>query len=265
MNRLWLRAQNFTLLLAVVMLASMGMAHAQSFCASDGQPKPAQLLERFVNADCDSCWQDPATPKATKDQLALDWVTPGSRGDDAPMSAIATRDALTRLESLKKLPPATSSAQAQPVRGMKGATLRVAHGLPLAGYVGASIELKPIPASARGQNWTAWLALVETLPAGTEGSPVARNLVRNLFQAQWNVRKQLSKTEQLRFFEQRSMSIATRQRPRSARFDLQPSRSRAAGWHQRRAQCSSNAGRRNEVALCLIASYARSMRPGTGF
>ena len=224
MNCLCLRARYFTLLLAVVVLAplaSLGTAHAQSFCASDGQPKPAQLLERFINADCDNCWKDPATPKATKDQLALDWVTPGSRGDDAPMSAIATRDALTRLESLKKPLPATSSAQGQPVRGMKGATLRVAHGLPLADYVGASIELKPIPASARGQNWTAWLALVETLPAGTEGSPVARNLVRNLFQASWNVRKQLLKTEQPRFFDQRSMSIAP---------GVDASRLRMIGW-----------------------------------
>ena len=211
MNRLWLYARNFALLLAVVMLAllaSPGKVHAQSFCASDGQPKPVQLLERFINADCDSCWKDPATPKATKDQLTLDWVTPGSKGDDAPMSAIASRDALTRLESLRKLPPAASSAQTQAVRGMKGTTLRVAHGLPLADYVGASIELKRIPASARGQNWTAWLALVETLPTGTEGSPVARNLVRNLFQSPWNVRKKLSKTEQFRFFDQRSMSIA---------------------------------------------------------
>ena len=49
-----LRAQNFTLLLAVVMLAplaSLGVAHAQSFCASDGQPQPTQLLERFISAD----------------------------------------------------------------------------------------------------------------------------------------------------------------------------------------------------------------------
>jgi hypothetical protein len=224
MNRLWLRAQNFTLSLAVVMLAplaSLGVAHAQSFCASDGQPQPTQLLERFINADCDSCWKDPATPKTGAGQLALDWVTPGSKGDDAPMSAIATRDALTRLESLKKQPPATSSVQAQPVRGVKGARLRVAHGLPLADYVGASIELKPVPSSARGQNWTAWLALVETLPAGTEGSPVARNLVRNLLQASWNGRKQLSKTEQNRFFDQRSMSIAA---------GVDASRLRVIGW-----------------------------------
>ena len=224
MNRLWLHARNFALLLAVVMLTllvSLGDAHAQSFCASDGQRQPTQLLERFINADCDSCWKDPATPKTTKGQLALDWVTPGSQGDDAPMSAIATRDALARLESLKKQPPTTSSAQTQAVRGMKATTLRVAHGLPLAGYVGASIELKPIPASARGQNWTAWLALVETLPIGTEGSPVARNLVRNLFQAPWNVRKQLSKTEQSRFFDQRSMGIAP---------GVDASRLRVIGW-----------------------------------
>ena len=224
MNRLWLYARNFALLLAVVMLAlltSPGKVHAQAFCANDGQPNPTQLLERFINADCDSCWKDPATPKATKDQLALDWVTPGSKGDDAPMSAIATRDALTRLESLRKLPPAASSAQTQAVRGMKGTTLRVAHGLPLADYVGASIELKQIPASARGQNWTAWLALVETLPAGTEGSPVARNLVRNVFQSPWNVPKQLLKTEQFRFFDQRSMSIAA---------GVDSSRLRVIGW-----------------------------------
>ena len=216
-----LRACYLTLLLAVVVLAPMGNVHAQSFCANDGQPKPMQLLERFINADCESCWSDPATLKATKGQLALDWVTPGSKGDDAAMSAIATRDALARLESLKKQPPATTSAQVQPVRGVKGATLRVAHGLPLSDYVGASIALKPIPAAARGQNWTAWLALVETLPAGTEGSPVARNLVRNLFQAPWNVRKQLSKTEQARLFDQRSMSIAA---------GVDASRLRVIGW-----------------------------------
>ena len=224
MNRLWLRARYVTLLLAVVVLAplaSLGTVHSQSFCASDSQPKPAQLLERFINADCDSCWKDPSTPKATKDQLALDWVTPGSQGDDAPMSAIATRDALTRMKSLKKQPPVASSSQAQAVRGMKGTTLRVAHGLPLSDYVGASIELKPIPASARGQNWTAWLALVETLPAGTEGSPVARNLVRNLFHAPWNVRNQLSETEQIRFFDQRSMRIAP---------GADASRLRVIGW-----------------------------------
>ena len=208
-------------LLAAASLGSVGMAQAQSFCASDGQPRPIRLIERFINADCDSCWKDPATPKAGAGEVAIDWVTPGRKGDDAPLSVVATRDALARLESIQQAAPASSSVTRQPVRGLKGARLRVAHGLPLADYVGASIELKPVPAAVRGQSWTAWLALVETLPAGTEGSPVARNLVRNLLQTNWDARKQLSKTELLRFFDQRSMSIAP---------GIDATRLRVIGW-----------------------------------
>ena len=246
MNCLRLRASYFTLLLALLTLpawwSTTGTAYAQSFCASDGQLKPRQLLERFINADCASCWKDPATLNATKDQLTLDWVTPGSKGDDAPMSAIATRDALTRLRSLKKLPPAASSVQSQQVPGMKGMTLRVAHGLPLADYVGASIELKPIPASARGQNWTAWLALVETLPAGTEGSPVARNLVRNLFNASWKYSTVPSETEQNRFFDQRSMGISQ---------GVDATRLRVIGWVEDQ----------NGVLVAAAASQCATVQP----
>lgn len=212
------------LLAALALLAGLTplrSAHAQSFCASDGQPQPAQLLERFINADCASCWSDPATPKAGAGQLALDWVTPGSQGDDAPLSAVATRDALARLESLRRPAPAGSSTSTLPVRGAGSTTLRVAHGLPVDDYVGASIEMKPVPAAARGQRWTAWLALVETLPVGTEASPVERNLVRNLLQANWDLRKQLSKTERRRLFDQRSMRIAQ---------GVDTSRLRVIGW-----------------------------------
>lgn len=210
-----------SLLTAVAVLALMPSAQAQSFCASDGQPRPVQLLERFINANCDSCWTDPATPKAGKGQLALDWVVPGDQGDDAPLSAVASRDALARLEALGQKVPAKARTRTHPVTGLRGATLRVAHGLPLADYLGASIELKPIPAAAKQQRWTAWLALVETLPAGTEGSPTERNLVRNLLQSTWDGRKPLSKTEQNRFFESRSMNIAA---------DANPNRLRVIGW-----------------------------------
>jgi len=183
---------------------------AQSFCASDGQPRPVQLMERFINADCDSCWVDPATPQAGARQIALDWVVPGSKGDDAPLSAVATRDALARLEASGQPVPARTSNRTHSVSRLEGSTLRVAHGLPLADYLGASIELKPVPTAAQRQRWTAWLALVETLPAGTEGSPTERNLVRNLLQVSWDGQKKLSNTEQNqnRFFEARSMAIA---------------------------------------------------------
>ncbi|HSV46828.1 MAG TPA: hypothetical protein VLJ58_13660, partial [Ramlibacter sp.] len=99
----------------------------------------------------------------------------------------------------------TSAVRAGPRR------LRAAHGLPFNGYVGTSIELK----SAGPGPWTAWLLLVETLPAGTEGSPVERNLVRNALQLGW--------AGGARKFESRPMSI-----PEGA----QPQRLRVVGWVQ---------------------------------
>ena len=209
-----------TLLALLACLAPPGKAHAQSFCASDDQPRPTQLLERFLNADCATCWTDPATIRPAEGAVALDWVVPGSRSDDAPLSAVATRDALYRLDALKQSVPATSQTVQHPVKGIPGAQLRVAHGLPVADYLGVSIELKPVPAAAR-QPWTAWLALVETLPAGTEGSPVERNLVRNLLSGSWDGRKKLSKDEQDRFFEARSMAITSA---------ASPNRLRVIGW-----------------------------------
>ena len=195
------------LLAAMVLLAAISPAQAQSFCASDGQPRPVQLVERFINADCETCWSDPATPVADQRAVALDWIVPGMRGDDAPLSAVATLDAQARLETLKKSMPAGAMAAVRKVKGLPGASLRVAHGLPVSGYLGASIELKPVVPGAR-QVLTAWLALVESLPAGLEGSPVERNLVRNVLSRNWDGRKQLSKGEQNRLFESRSMNIA---------------------------------------------------------
>jgi len=227
-------------LTGAALLATGAMAQAQSFCASDGQPRPVQLMERFINADCSSCWSDPATPQAGAGQMALDWVVPGRAGDDAPLSAVASRDAEARLQALGRPAPTQASSQTQPVRRLKGATLRVAHGLPLNDYLGASIELKPIPAAARKQRWTAWLALVETLPAGTEGSPVERNMVRNLLQTTWDGHKQLPKAEQNRFFDARSMNIAP---------GATPSRLRVMGWVE------------NEQGQVMAAAQSRCATP----
>jgi len=186
-------------------LGFTGMARAQSSCSSDGQSRPVVLLERFINADCADCWTDPATPRSGRGTVALDWVLPGGQGDNAPLSAVASQDGFKRLEALGTAPPPISLNRKSQVQGRTG-TLRVAHGLPVSGYMGASIEFQaPTPAAA--QNWTAWLALVEALPTGTEGSPVPRNLVRNLIQPSWDGRKQLSNKERVRFVESRSMDL----------------------------------------------------------
>ena len=163
-------------------------ALAQSACSSDGQARPVALLERFISADCSDCWRAAATPRARQGTVALDWVLPGRQGEDAPLSAVASRDGLKRLQALGLTPPATSSSQTQALAPQ--GRLRVAHGLPVSGYVGASIELRRLRTGVAAP-LSAWLALVETLPAGTEGSHVARNLVRNVLQPSWDGREQL--------------------------------------------------------------------------
>lgn len=172
------RALPLPVLIALAALAAPA-AHAQSSCSSDGQPQPVALLERFISADCDDCWQR-ATAQPRKGELAIDWIVPGARGDDAPLSAAATRDALERLHALKRKPPSAVDT-VRSGRSGAAASLRVAQGPAFNGYMGASIES---PDPGRGPS-TGWLALVETLPAGTEGSPVERNLVRNLLVVPW--------------------------------------------------------------------------------
>lgn len=164
--------------IALLALASGSRAPAQQapLCASDGQPVPHLLLERFINADCADCWQN-ATPTAPRSAVVLDWVLPGQQGDEAPLSAVARREALQRLESLGETPPDGQNSLSSKVQGGRY-QVRVAHGLVLNGYVGASLRFTSRAALA--EPLTGWLALVERLPAGTEGSPVARVLMRNL-------------------------------------------------------------------------------------
>ncbi|MDF2463474.1 MAG: hypothetical protein K0Q43_1709 [Ramlibacter sp.] len=191
-------------------------AQAQASCDSDGQARPVGLLERFISADCETCWSDAATRRARRGELALDWITPGSKGEDAPLSTAVSRDSPARLQALKRAAPARAEAvhrRATP----SGYELRVAHGLAFNGYIGASIELKP----GRGGPWQAWLLLVETLPAGTEGSPVERNLVRNALQPAWDNAEPLSKAQQNGLFESRPMNV-----PEGAN----PKRLRVVGW-----------------------------------
>lgn len=195
--------------IAIAMSFAGSAVRAQSSCSSDRQSSPAALVERFINADCDTCWADAATLRAGRGDLPLDWIVPGARGDDAPLAMAASPDALDRLQALGRGRPLPADA----VRGVRhpgAGSLRVAHGLPFNGYIGTSIEMR----AAGGGPWTAWLALVEALPAGTEGSPVERNLVRNLLQLPWPAGPG-------RHFEARPMAIPE---------GTHPDRLRVVGW-----------------------------------
>ena len=165
---------------ATLALAALAQP-ARALCTSDGVPQPQAVLERFVNADCADCWSDPATPAAAPGTLALDWVLPGTRGDAAPLAAVAIDEALDRMYELK-LPSPARIGSVTTARSGQGAPLRLAHGEAYNDYIGTSMELKE-PGRER---WRAWLLLVERLPRGLEGSPVPRNLVRNVFRPDWN-------------------------------------------------------------------------------
>ena len=204
----------------LLLTAFAAAAQAQSFCASDGQRTPVALVERFTSADCESCWSDTTARPAPPRTLVLDWIVPSPRGDEAPLSAAATRDANDRLAALHRAAPTTSHTTQTPV-AKRPYRMRVAHGLPFNGYIGASMELpqsgvRPVPLPVTG-----WLVLVETIAAGTEGTPVERNLVRNSLTRTWDGRHQLSKDEQKRLWESRPMGLGATARPE---------RLRVVGW-----------------------------------
>ncbi len=122
-------------------------------------------------------------------QRVPDWITPGALDDEAPLAAAALRDGLYRLQAIDATRPAPygalpESGSLQHDRAVQrearhpAPRLSIARGPALRGYVGVQIELKP----ARGGPWDIWIALVEPVAAGTEGSAIARQLVRGSLQ-----------------------------------------------------------------------------------
>ena len=215
---------------ALLALGAAGLlaagAQAQSSCASDGAPPPTRLVERFINAGCEACWGDAATPAAPKDAAVLDWIAPNAQGDDAPLSAAALREATWRLQALATpLPAKTTTISLPVVPG--GPPLRVAHGLAVNGYLGASVVLTLSADQARQaeqQGWNVWLIVVEAIAAGSDGTPVARNLVRNTLQPRWNWLSQPANAAgKLEFADTRPMSLPQ---------GVKPERLAVLGWVQ---------------------------------
>ncbi|GAA6121848.1 hypothetical protein [Acidovorax sp. FG27] len=216
------------LLLASALIASAPLlAHAQSTCTSDGQSQPVALVERFINADCARCWAESTTHIPGPSALLVDWIVPSAaQGDEAPLSAAATRDALERLQQLGRPVPAATdthvSEVATPASAPASGRLRVMVGPAVNDYRGTSISLgrdarRAMPAA----EYRYTLLLVESIPAGTEGATAPRHLVRNMLQGPWNERMQLPKEEQWLWKESRSMRL-----PDGA----DASRTRVVGW-----------------------------------
>lgn len=203
--------------IALALATTAALAHAphalaQAGCSSDGAARPVVLFERFISADCASCWTDPATPAPTDGTrtLVLDWIVPGASGDEAPLSAASTRDALERLADLNQAAPRTTDVHVTDASTVaKTPPLRVASGPTFNDYVGTTMAWRSPTGEAGTQGpWQYHLLLVEAVPAGTEGTPTTRNLVRNMLKRTWDRDPKLSKKKQETWNELQPMRIA---------------------------------------------------------
>lgn len=154
---------------------------------------------------------------------------PSSAGDDAPLSAAATTDALPRLQALGRKPPTSTDVHISTVDVDARGRLRVAHGVAFNDYVGVGINFAPSAAKPQRKLGAApfafHLLLVEAIAAGTDGTVVPRHVVRNAFEGEWLPAQQQARTpgKPWDWMETRSMRI-----PDGARAE----RLHLVGWVQ---------------------------------
>jgi len=174
--------------LQVVLWALAGIAPARAQAQTCTPAR--EVVERFLPADCADCWQRPEGPAQPASSWVLDWIVPA--GDaSAALAAAALPEAAER----RRLVAATSSNTGSDTgtgtgtdAGTDASPLQVRHRLPAQaalrlhvaggpawnGYLGLELGSRGRPPAGA----TAYLALVEDIDAGEEGSPVARRLVR---------------------------------------------------------------------------------------
>ena len=144
-------------------------------------PAPqAAVAEAFFSADCADCWSAATGPAAASTTWRFDWISPGS--DAAPLAAGALPEAAERALRLGLSPaanPAPASQQAAR-KTMPGLRLRVESGPAWQGYFGVQLSLSAAHNTTLPAGASAWLALVELVPAGSDGTPIARALVRSV-------------------------------------------------------------------------------------
>ena len=161
-----IRLPMFTL---AALCASSVTAHAAPLCKP---PAPLRLVERFMSADCESCWAAAGSSAEVGRTMVLDWIAPTS--ESAPLAVGAVAEAIARAGALTT----STTKQQATVLQASAPRLRIADGPAWNGYIGLQLTVHrgaPLPAGA-----TAYVALVERVAAGSEGSGVARQLVRNV-------------------------------------------------------------------------------------
>ena len=141
-------------------------------------PANAAVLERFINAECEACWRDAAAAQPKGSEWLLDWIVPSARGAEAPLSSAAPAEARARAGRALKSAPTDARARVQrsAPRSASSLQLSVVSGPAWNGYFGVQVDGSG--RSAAGAS--VWVALVEAIPSGTDGTPLPRELVRTV-------------------------------------------------------------------------------------
>lgn len=155
-----------------------GAASAQAVTAPACPRAGAAVVERFISADCADCWSAADVATAPTGSWLFDWIAHTNAGTEAALAAAANTEAQDRAQRAGG--PSPTGAQTLIVRSTlpraAGMKLSVQSGPAWNGYFGLRLEARGrVPAGS-----SAWLALVELIPANAEGSVAERQLVRSV-------------------------------------------------------------------------------------
>ena len=144
-----------------------------------------------MSADCTGCWSATDAAHDPAREWLFDWIAPSAQSADAPMSAAALTAAAERMARAGRAASTGAPSGATTDATTESTTtrllrtrlpprprlqLRVQPGPAWNGYFGLQVTIRgQAPAGA-----TAWMALVEPLPVGTDGSGLTRELMRSV-------------------------------------------------------------------------------------
>jgi hypothetical protein len=153
--------------------------------AADCVTEPLRfVLERFVPAECPACWRSAPPPLKSSDQqpaMAIDWLVPGTSPPIGVLASAALPEAAARARRAGGIKPDEVLSVGHPLPLRESLSLRVADGVAWNGYMGISLHVvRAGRAGVLPQGLSAYVALVEKVPACEDGTLVERRLVRTL-------------------------------------------------------------------------------------
>ncbi len=152
--------------------------------ANNTCPAPqAALHEHFIAADCTTCWGEALPQMRALPGWRFDWIVPVDASAAMAVAALpeATERAQRVLGASGRPGPSAQTSHDRPALARRlPAGLSVVSGPAWQGYIGVEMRLKPATRQRLPPGSSAWLALVERVEAGSEGTPVARDLVRTV-------------------------------------------------------------------------------------